>query len=303
MHVTMSDEEVDIMPGSTIADAVSSGRVLISDGAWGTAIFEQGCPPDDCLESWALTHVEALRQLAAGYLAAGADMVKTDTFGANRFHLAHFGLQDQVARINEAAAGASRVAAGDDHWVIASVGPSGMMLCTQEVTPDELSQAFREQVVGLAAGGADAICIETMSDPEEAALAIQAAKDNTGLEVIATFSFAKTVRGDFRTMMGADPAEAVAAAVAADIVGANCGDGIADMVELVRQMRGLTAKPIVVHANAGLPHTAGGRTTFPDSPADMARWVPDLIAAGAGIVGGCCGTTPAHIAAMRAAVR
>ena len=189
--------------------------------------------------------------------------------------------------------------------MIASVGPTGKLLLMGDVTEADMSATFQEQAIALARGGADAICVETMSDIEEATLAVRAAKANTTCEVIATFTFAKTLQGDYRTMMGVSPEEAAQAMIAAgaDIVGTNCGNGSERMVEIVRAMRAVTGRvPILVHANAGLPKSIDGVDVFPETPEEMAAQVGHLVAAGASIIGGCCGTTPAHIRALRQAV-
>jgi 5-methyltetrahydrofolate--homocysteine methyltransferase len=180
------------------------------------------------------------------------------------------------------------------------------MLVMEDVTEDELYNAFKEQVVAMAKGGADAICIETMSDIAEATLAVKAVKENTSCEAIATFTFSLTANNDYRTMMGVSPEQAAEAMVeaGADIIGTNCGNGIERMIAIVRAMRTVAKDiPILVHANAGLPQNINGVDTFPESPEDMARQVRGLVAAGANIIGGCCGTTPAHIKAMKEAVQ
>jgi 5-methyltetrahydrofolate--homocysteine methyltransferase len=179
------------------------------------------------------------------------------------------------------------------------------MLVMGDVTEEDLYNAFKEQVVALAKGGTDAICVETMSDIQEAALAVKAAKDHTDCEVIVTFTFEQTVNGDYRTMMGVSPEQMVEAMIeaGADIVGTNCGNGIERMIDIVKAMRAVASDvPILVHANAGLPVNVNGVDTFPETPEEMASQVAGLVAAGANIIGGCCGTTPAHISAMRAAV-
>ncbi|HOV65275.1 MAG TPA: homocysteine S-methyltransferase family protein, partial [Spirochaetia bacterium] len=276
-----------------IADAVKAGRILVSDGAWGTFLQKKGLRPGECPELWCLEKPDDVLDIAKSYVAEGVDMIETNSFGASRFKLKKYGLINKVSEINEAAARISRKAAGDSVWVIASVGPTGEMLITGDVSEEELFDGFREQAVALERGGADAVCIETMSAVDEACLAIQAAKECTRLEVICTFTFEQTVRGDFRTMMGIAPAEAARAAVAAgaDIVGANCGNGMERMVTVVKEMRSvLPGIPILVHANAGLPILVDGVTVFPEKPHDTASLIPAVLDAGANIVGGCCGT-------------
>jgi 5-methyltetrahydrofolate--homocysteine methyltransferase len=287
-----------------ITDLLKTGKVLVSDGAWGTFLQSLGMKPGECPDLWSVTHHDEVRDIAKSYLDAGADMVETNSFGANRFKLEHFGLRDRVAEINEAAARASKSAIGEKllKFVIASAGPTGKMLITEEVTEDELYEAFKEQAMALERGGADALCVETMSDAAESVCAIKAAKENTSLEVMATFTFEKTAQGTYRTMMGLSPEDAARSALGAgaDIVGTNCGNGMERMIDIVREIK--TAFPgahILVHANAGLPVNVDGKDVFPETPDIMAGHVEKLIDAGAGIIGGCCGTTPAHIAAIR----
>ncbi|MCL2539539.1 MAG: homocysteine S-methyltransferase family protein, partial [Oscillospiraceae bacterium] len=169
----------------------------------------------------------------------------------------------------------------------------------------ELYDAFSEQITALERGGADAVCIETMSDVDEALKAIEAAKRNTGLEIICSFTYELTARGEYRTMMGVSPVDAARACLAAgaDVVGTNCGNGIERMVEIAKQIK--NSEPdafLFVQANAGLPQRVDGVDVFPDSPDFMAGFVNALIDVGANIIGGCCGTTPEHIAAIKAAI-
>ncbi len=292
------------MSRGKITDAVKNGKILVSDGAWGTFLHKKGLKPGECPELWCIERYDDVKSIAQSYIDAGADMVESNSFGGSCFKLKHYGLMDRAAEINEAAAKASREAAGEDKWVIASIGPTGLMLITEEVTEEELYDAFKVQATAFEKGGADAVCIETMSDIDEACIAIRATKENTKLEVICTFTFEKTVRGDYRTMMGVSPVDAAKAAIeaGADIIGANCGNGMERMIEIVREMRAVAPEtPILVHANAGLPENINGADVFPESPSDMAKYVSEIIKAGANIIGGCCGTTPAHIKAMKEA--
>jgi len=290
------------MARQKITQALKAGKILISDGAWGTFLHKKGLKPGECPELWCIDRSDDVLDVAKNYIDAGADMVETDSFGGSCFKLSHYGLADRAAEINEAAAKISRKAAGEDHWVIASIGPTGKMLVTEEVTEEELYDAFKTQAIAFEKGGADAACIETMSDIGEAREAVKAVKENTKLEVICTFTFEKTVQGEYRTMMGVDPVSAMNAVIeaGADIVGANCGNGIERMIEIVSQMRSVNKTiPILVHANAGLPKNVDGKDVFPETPGDMAALAPRLASAGANIIGGCCGTTPEHIKAIK----
>ena len=284
----------------SITAAAKSGKILVSDGAWGTFLQQQGLQGGECPELFNLTHPDKVREIAGSYIHAGADMIKTNSFGGSSFKLTHYGLAGQATEINETAARLSREMAGDDHWVIGSVGPTGKMLCMGDVTEDELYEAFKTQVVALEKGGADAVCIETMSDIDEALAAIRAAKENTALEVICTFTFDPIGNDEYRTMMGVSPAEAAIACVNADIIGTNCGNGLKNMIQIVAQIREAAPdKPVLVHANAGLPEIRNNETVYPETPEQMKALVPQIIHAGVNIIGGCCGTTPAHVAMIK----
>ncbi len=284
-----------------LMDMLDKGRVLLSDGAWGTMMMARGMKPGECPELWNVERAEDVFDTAKSYVDAGSDMVETNTFGANVFKLEHYGLGGRVEELNRAAVLLARKAAGD-RIVLGSIGPTGKMLLMGDVNENQLYEAFKQQAEALCAAGADAIVIETMTDAEEAGLAIRAAKENTPLDVLCTFSFDRTKQGDYRTMMGIDPVYAMEAAMqaGADVTGTNCGNGIERMVDIVKHMKSAHKDArVLVHANAGLPQNVDGTDVFPDTPELMAEQLEALLLAGADIVGGCCGTTPAHIAAMR----
>lgn len=283
---------------SKIIQEIQKSKVLVSDGAWGTFLQKKGMKPGECPEEWNITRPNDVFDIAQSYINSGADMIETNSFGGNRFKLKNYGLEDQVFEFNKAAALISRKAAGNERFVLGSVGPTGKLLMMDEVTADELYNAFKEQSIALEAGGADAIVIETMTDLEEARIAVRAAKENTACEVICTMTFDKILGGEYRTMMGISPTEMTESLVeaGASVIGANCGNGIADMIGIVKEIRQVNPTiPILIHANAGMPHYCNGETTFPETPSDMAGRVKEIIDAGANIIGGCCGTTPDHI--------
>jgi len=291
---------------NTITSDIRQGRILVSDGAWGTFLHEKGLLPGECPELWNLNKPEEVFAIAKSYIDAGADMIETNSFGGNSFKLAFFGLAAKVYDINKAAAQISRDAAGPDIHVLGSIGPTGKMIIMGDVTNEELYDSFSKQAVALYEGGADALVIETMSDIEEAKAAIKACRENTKAEVICTMTFEKTGEKSFHTMMGITPAAMVSEAIAAgaDIIGANCGNGIRNMIGIVEEIRSVDAKiPILIHANAGAPVYKDGKTVFPETPDEMAEYVNLLINAGANIIGGCCGTTPGHISKIAGIVR
>ena len=294
------------MTRERISEVTRKGRLLVSDGAWGTFLQAKGLKIGESPEGWNLMHPDAVFEVAKSYIDAGSDMIQTNSFGGSCFKLEHYGLRDKTSEINKAAAEISRKAAGEDHWVIASIGPTGKMLITRDVSEAELYEAFKEQAVALEKGGADAICIETMFDLGEATQAIKAVKENTSCEIIATFTFELTKKGEYRTMMGVTPQQYTNSVLeaGADIIGTNCGNGMERMIKIVEQIKSTNSDaPILVHANAGLPENIDGKDVFPEKPNEMAGFVRDLVNAGANIVGGCCGTTPAHIEAIKSVIK
>ncbi len=287
-----------------LTERLKRGDIIISDGALGTMLQAAGLEPGICPESWNSDFPERVEAIARAYAEAGSEAVETNTFGANRFKLSHYGLQDRAVELNRKAVEITRRAVGPAGIVLGSVGPTGILLMMGEVSEEELYEAFKEQSVALAEAGADAICIETMTALDEATIAVRAAKENTSLEVICTMTFDKTIQGDFRTMMGVSPEDMTHAlkAAGADIIGTNCGNGMENMISIVEQIRKTDPEiPILVHANAGKPHFHDGRNVFDETPDITASYVPKLIQAGATCIGGCCGTTPEHISRMKKA--
>ncbi len=276
----------------------SDGPVL-TDGAWGTELAAAGLPPGAIPDLWNLSNPDKVETVARTYVDAGSDVILTNTFRANRIALAHCDPLPDIAALNAAGVRISRIAAGSQVAVFASMGPSGKMLMTGDITTDQLEAAFIEQATALASAGADAIVVETMSDIDEATLAVRAAK-RTRLPVVASMVF-DSGRDKTRTMMGTTPEDAVREleAAGADVVGANCGVGVEHYREVCRRMTGATTLPVWIKANAGLPTYEGSRVSYATTPDEFATTAMAIVAAGAHFIGGCCGTTPEFIRAMR----
>jgi methionine synthase I (cobalamin-dependent) len=281
----------------TLTSLLAAGPV-VTDGAWGTQLQMRGLGPGDCPDAWNLTHPDQVRDVARTYAASGSRVILTNTFRSNRIALAGHGLADRVGEINAAGVRLSREGAGAGVAVFASVGPSGKMLLSGEVTEADLDEAFREQCTALAAAGPDAIVAETMGDLEEAVIAVRAAKA-TGLPVVASMVFDSGKDHD-RTMMGSTPEQAAAALeeAGADVIGANCGLGIEGYVRVAARLRAATSLPVWIKANAGLPDMVDGRIIYTTTPEEFARHADALGAIE--FVGGCCGTTPDFIRALAA---
>ncbi|MGD0091502.1 MAG: homocysteine S-methyltransferase family protein [Planctomycetota bacterium] len=295
-----------------IAKLVSEAPVL-TDGAWGTQLQARGLGPGECPDAWNLTHPERVAEVARAYVEAGSRVILTNTFGANRFVLARHGLEKKTAEINRAGVEISCRAAKSygptmvisPHatvarpFVFASLGPSGKMLVAGEVTEEELFAAFLEQVRALKTGGADAIVAESMSEPAEAAIAVRAVRE-VGLPAVASMVFDSGKDKD-RTMTGATPervAEELEGA-GADVIGANCGHGIETHVPVCARLHTATRLPIWMKPNAGLPELEDGKTVYKVTALEFAAQAPALIKAGACFIGGCCGSTPEFIRALK----
>ena len=277
-------------------------RPLVCDGAMGTMLYATGVSLNRCFDELNLVSPALVKEVHMGYVKAGAELLETNTFGANRFRLGKFDLADKVREINLAGARLARESAGEDLYVAGSVGPLGLRLEPLGATSlDEARSAFREQVEALAAGGVDLIVIETMMDLEEAHQALLAVREASSLPVVVQM----TVQDDGNTPSGASPEDFTRQldAWGADIIGINCGVGPAIVLETLERMAAVTTKKLSAQPNAGLPHSIDGRTHYLCSPEYMAERASRFIQAGARIVGGCCGTTPQHIKAIKAAVK
>jgi 5-methyltetrahydrofolate--homocysteine methyltransferase len=288
-----------------ISKLLSSGKVLVSDGATGTSLFSKGLDSGDSPERWNLTHPEQVADVAVSFAEAGSDIVHTNTFGGSVLKLGDFGLGEQVAGINGAAVSAIRKALGHDILIAGSVGPTGKMLQPYgEVAPEEMENSFARQIEALINAGVDLLNIETMTSLDEALLALQAARDiDRVIPVIVSMTYDKTPNGFF-TIMGNELGAATRSLEehGADIIGSNCGNGLSVMIEIAAAFKQATSLPLLIQSNAGIPEYRGGKLSFPETPEYFQDKMDALLGTGVSIVGGCCGTTPEHIRVIRAAV-
>jgi methionine synthase I (cobalamin-dependent) len=243
-----------------------------------------------------------VQEVAEAYVNAGASIILTNTFGANRFVLERHGRGDKVVEFNRAGAAISRRAAGARAKVFGSIGPSGKIIMMGEVEQDELFEAFRQQAAALAEGGADGLVVETMTELVEVVTAVKAAK-TTGLPVVGSMTF-DSGKNRTDTMMGVSPQKAAEALneAGADVVGCNCGIGIDNYITVAGMLRAASSKPVWVKANAGLPEIEGGKVVYRMTPEEYAGKAAELAKAGANIIGGCCGTSPEFIRALAASL-
>jgi len=288
-----------------LLERVGRGETVLSDGGLGTQLIDRGLEPGQCPEALVLERPEVLAEIGSLYLDAGAEILTTNTFGGSPFKLKHYSLDEKTEQINCRAVEILRDVAGDRVLVGASVGPTGAILEPYgNATEKELSDSFERQLRALQAAGPDVVFVETMTDLREATIAVTAAKRLApGLPVVATMTFDPTPRGYF-TIMGVSVEQAVngLAEAGADVVGSNCGNGIEKMVEIARELRRHSRLPIAIQANAGLPESRAGQVVYPESPEFMAGRLPELVELGVAVIGGCCGTTPDHIRAMKSAL-
>ncbi len=280
-----------------------SERVIVADGAMGTYLYSKGEYITHSWEQLSLTRPDLVRGVHREYIAAGADMIETNSFGANRFRLSRYGLEGSVREINLSAAKDAVYEARGGVYVAGSIGPLGVSLePIGSVKKEDASAAFEEQAAALVEGGVDIIILETFASVEELELAVAAARKAGGpIPVIAQMCFNE----DGMTAMG-DPAEKVARildSLPVDVIGANCSVGPAAMLDIVPKLLSGTRKPVSAMPNAGYPRVHEGRMIYMTTPEYLETYAKRLIRAGVRLIGGCCGTTPAHIRAVHHAVR
>ena len=289
----------------TLLEAVAA-RILLGDGAMGTQLQQAGLHPGGCGEAWNLDESERILRIQRAYVEAGSDCLITNTFGASRIMLDRHDEGSRTQAINRAGAEIARRAFGDRAgFVLGDIGPfGGLMEPYGEIAASLVEEAFNEQARALVEGGVDAIIIETQTSLEELGIAIDAAKAAGAKCVIGSMAFDRMVEGEeVRTMMGTSPEMAAEFMVekGCDILALNCGTGI-DMkfaADTVRRYRSISGLPVMAQPNAGLPVLENLKVLYKETPAEMAAGVPELLEAGARIIGGCCGSTPAHIRRFR----
>ncbi|MEA3492959.1 MAG: homocysteine S-methyltransferase family protein [Candidatus Margulisiibacteriota bacterium] len=273
-------------------------KILVMDGAMGTRLMEGGVRPEDCFDAQNLKNPNLVESIQRAYVKAGADILETNTFGANHIKLADYKLDKKVREINIAAAKIARRAIGSKGFVCGSIGPLGKMLDPLgEISFDQAYNAFAEQARALEAGGVDVICVETISDLQEMRAAVIAAKNETKLPVIASLTYddgEKTIYGT-----SAEVAVVVLEALGVDIISANCSTGPEGMLDVAKKLLAVSSKPIMVMPNAGMPELEGNKAIYKMTPKKFGEFAVKFAKLGVSIVGGCCGTGPLHIEAVK----
>lgn len=280
-------------------DQIKAGKVLLADGATGSNLQQRGLPGGKSGEWWVLENPAEIVRLASDFIKAGADIILTCTFGASRLHLEQMGLAHEGERINRTAVNLARkAAAGTDVFVAGSIGPTGQMLDPYgSLSVEAAEAAFVEQALWLAESGVDLIVIETQFDLGEASAAVRGVRSVSSLPLVCSFSYDRGTK----TMMGVSPVKAVKALDASgiDLIGINCGRSLEDNLKALQELRAVTTLPIWFKPNAGLPGVdESGNSVYQTTPQQMAEYVPDWLSSGAQVIGGCCGTSPEHLAAI-----
>ena len=294
-------------PVMNFAELVSGTTPALADGAMGTLLFEYGLSFGEAPETWNLLHPELVRKVHRGYLEAGSQIVLTNTFGGNRSRLSMHNLEHRVPELNRTAAVLARSEVEQGGWnalVAGDIGPTGEIFAPLgTLSFDAAVEIFEEQAAALAGGGVDLFWVETLAAVEEGNAALEGIRRAApGLPVIVTMTF--DTHG--RTMMGLTPEDACRELTAngAAAVGGNCGNGASEVLAVVTRMKAVVppGTAIVAKANAGVPHLAGDRAVYPGTPEDSAAYALAARDAGANLIGGCCGTSPEHLAAMHEAL-
>ncbi len=286
-------------------ERIKKGETLLGDGALGTMLFQKGLESGQCPEEMNLDHPEILEEIAKLYFNAGSDIISTNTFGGSPLKLGNYNLENKFEEINRSGVRAVRQAIGNKAYIAASCGPCGSLLKPYgETDPEVVSESYVKQIFALIDEGIDIIYFETMTDINEAVLGIKAARSiSPDIPLCATMTFDSTPKGFF-TVMGVTIEQAATelAEAGADVVGSNCGNGIENMIRIAAEFKKHSSLPILIQSNAGLPEIKNEELIYNETPEYMADKVKELIGLGVNIIGGCCGTTPAHIAAFHSVI-
>jgi len=290
---------------TSFLESIKTGKILLSDGAMGSLLMEKGLKHGECPAYLNLTRPQVIEEIAQLYLDAGSDLIQSNTFGASPMKLSEYGLDDKTEEINRAGVTLAKNVVGENAFIYGSCGPSGKILQPfGDGDPDELQHGFERQMKAMMMAGVDSIFIETMTDLNEAKIALKAAKTVAPeIPVVACMTYNNTPKGFF-TIMGNSLANTASELelAGADVIGSNCGNGIDTMIQIAVTLNKISKLPLIIQSNAGLPINREGKIIYPETPEYFAERVPDLIEAGVSIIGGCCGTTPETIRAMRQAI-
>ena len=288
-----------------ILKRLNNSEILVGDGAMGTMLFQRGLKQGEPPESVCLNKPVILEEIAKAYFEAGADIIETDTFGGSPLKLADYNMQDKTEEINRIAVEIVRKAVSDKAYISGSVGPSGKKLKPfGDTEPDHIFESYKRQIKALIKAEVDLLCIETMMDLNESLLAVKAARSlSSEIPIIATFTLNAASSG-FYTMMGNDiPTLCLELEKAgANIIGSNCGNGIENMIKIAKKFKENSTLPIIIQSNAGLPEIKNNELIYSETSNFFAEKTKELIETGVSIIGGCCGTTPEYIRAIRKTV-
>lgn len=286
-------------------DILSKEKVLVFDGAIGSLLFEKGLNPGDCPERFNLEHPEVLAEITQSYLHAGADIIQTNSFGASPLKLSDYNLEDKTEEINQNAVKIVKQAVDYKALVCGSVGPSGKILLPYgDIKPEVMKDNYIRQISTLIESGVDLLCIETMTDLNEAIIAVESARTvSSDIPIISTMTFEVIPQGCV-TIMGNAVAEVCSKLqeVGANVIGSNCGNGTKNMITIAKEFRVNTDLPIIIQSNAGIPSMINDEVAYQETPEEFANFTRSLLDFGVSIIGGCCGTTPDHIRAIRHSV-